>query len=210
MSSYIPSRELEAAEWLTVFADYVQTFYPELYITESVANEIQAASTAYATALSIEDNVRIAYESAIQNKKNTRAIAEAFARTYGQKFRGDLRVLPYRLIDMGLTPRNSPRTSGVLNPASDLVAGVDAQTATASLKWKRNGSSKGTIFVIEERVGGTGGWSAVATTTKTRINVTGIAPGIGRSYRVVATRKSEVAGPSNVAEIYSPSLSVAA
>jgi hypothetical protein len=210
MSSYIPNRELEAEVWLNTFGNYVQTFFPELFITETVGNEIQAKCIAFSTALEIEDSARIAYENAIQAKNNARRVAESAARTYGQKFRADLRVAPYRLTDMGLSPRTTTRTPGVLNPASDLVASVDAQTATASLKWTRNGSSKGTIFVIEESLNGSGTWSAVTTSTKTRVDITGITPGIERAYRVVATRKSEFAGASNVAEIYSPSLRSAA
>jgi hypothetical protein len=53
-------------------------------------------------------------------------------------------------------------------------------------------------------------WKQIAVTTQVKFSVSGIPAGIERAYRVIATRKNETSGASNVAVIYAETVEMVA
>jgi len=84
---------------------------------------------------------------------------------------------------------------------------------TVKLKWNRSGNAEVLTFSIEVSDDATT-WDYLTAVTKTNIKLTDFAPGVTKYFRIVATRGTLAAVPSETVVIYSGSgggaLSVAA
>ena len=75
-----------------------------------------------------------------------------------------------------------------------LVASADGN-GNIELRWKRNGNSAGTTFLIEYRLTATAAWSILGSTTKAKFFHTS-APGSYIEFRVTAQRADNESLPS--------------
>lgn len=201
MSNYLPSRDSELSIWLQHFAENCQTYETALHLTPIQVGSILDACGEFPILLNGIETAKFNLESAVTLKDTKKATTLALIRNFSQKFRADVTVPADLLSTLGLAPRNPVQGQGILNPPLDLVATPNAQTSSVLLKWKRNESTQGTNFLIEQRIG-TGSWTTVTATTKTRLELSNVTAGVLRSYRVKATRKGIITGPSNIAVVY--------
>ena len=102
----------------------------------------------------------------------------------------------------GLEPRDSVRTPVAALQPTELMVTPFAD-GNVQLKWNRNGNASGMNFIIEAAVDGES-WTIVNSTSKTRITLSGYAPGNQVFFRVRATKDGNVSEPSNTEAIYLP------
>lgn len=95
----------------------------------------------------------------------------------------------------------SPSPVGPVAPVEDLsVKGFS--NGDNKLVWKRAGNKGGTVFQVQAKIGGTGPWTIVGTTTRIRFTHSGQTPGVAMLYRIVSERGGTLSSPSNEASVY--------
>lgn len=102
----------------------------------------------------------------------------------------------------GLEPRDAVRTPVVPLQPTELMVTPFAD-GTVQLKWNRNGNARNMNFIVESAVDGES-WAIVNSTSKSRITLSGYAPGNEAFFRVRATKDGDVSEPSNTEAIYLP------
>lgn len=73
---------------------------------------------------------------------------------------------------------------------------------TNKLSWNTAGNAARTNYIIEFRVGPTGPWQFLNTTTRSKYDHTGQTPGVRLEYRVKAKRPAGESNYSNIAVVY--------
>lgn len=72
---------------------------------------------------------------------------------------------------------------------------------TVDVRWKRNGNSSATTFIIEQQIGST--WSGVFAATTTKAHMSGFAPGVPATFRIRAVKGQMSSAPTPTFSIYS-------
>ena len=150
------------------------------------------------------------YEGAVQGKKLSRTLATKNIRGFANKFKANLEVSPGTLRELGVVCSSN---SVPVVPVSKLGV-VGFETGINKLKWKRNGNSSQTMFIVEFRVVGEEKWEFAGAVSKTNFIHDGQIPGQRVWYRVTSTRASKSSVPCPAVAAYGPmessDLSVAA
>jgi len=162
-------------------------------------DEVLAAATSFNTALIASTTAREAAKGAVVTKDAAKQSATTIARTYAQRVKTNPLATPAILSSMGITPGVTP--SGPLVPPNDLTAAPKSD-GSCFLKWKRNGNSRGTVYVLESKIGAFGAWVWQANVTGLRYTDFGAIAGQQKSYRVRAQRAGATSAPSSAVVIY--------
>lgn len=169
-------------------------------LTAGISTELSSAYSQYDTALQAVLLAELNYKAAVQAKDLKRkALADKFS-DYLPICYATQTVTNDELAQLGLKPR-VPR-SGTLPPQipMDLVASI-ITGGVVQLKWKRNGNTSTTTFVVQKKVED-GAWENAWIGSRSKVELTGYAPGVMVTFRVYAVKADEQSVPSNVAVIY--------
>lgn len=190
----------QEVEQLTTAATASPTTYG---LTSGLALEMASAYSQYNVAYQALLAADTEYRKAVQDKISQRdalliKLNEILPMCYANKD-----VTNNELAALGLAPR-VPR--GGLTPLYapiELTVTPVANNSAVKLKWKRNGNSTSTIYVIEKQVED-GAWEIVWTGGRTKTELGNTPAGVEASFRVYATKADENSNFSNEVTIYRP------
>ncbi|MCE9559831.1 MAG: fibronectin type III domain-containing protein [Armatimonadetes bacterium] len=170
-------------------------------MTATIAGQITAAASNYEGAYKDLIAAESAYRSAIEAKD---AMKEAFGNVFSQYLTqsyGMPSVTNATLASIGLDPKTV--RGPFISPTTPLDFFVDVfSNGYAKFRWKRNGNTSSTVFIIEAKIED-GAWNLIWSGTRSKVELSGFAPGTEVSFRVYATKGDENSSPSNVVVIYS-------
>ncbi len=202
-SFYIPGSDLGASAKLNTLSAGAAANAVALGLSAGQLEAISDAVTAFSDALAAATEAKDAARGAVSTKDKARETAEEVAREYAQYIKTNPNATPNILAACGISP--SPTPSGPLVPVTDVTA-IGAANGTAEIKWKRNGNSKITTFVLQYRLAEIGPWLWLGSTTKTRFVDGGATPGVFKMYRILSQRAGATSAASNEAVIYGAEL----
>lgn len=142
------------------------------------------------------------YRAAILRRNERAAACADSAAGIAAQVYANPEVSPTMIVGLGLAPRTDSRTRIVPKTPPGLVASAQGN-GTVLLTWDRGGNASSVMFLVETRTPGEP-WSIVLSTTRTRVKLSGVAPGVQTEFRVVASKSERRAVPSNVAVVYPP------
>lgn len=161
---------------------------------------VEAAADALDTDVADVTGKTASLKAAHEGKRADRTSLIDALNTVGATIYNNPLVTPEMLAAAGYAVHDTSGTTVVPNAPADLLANPAAD-GTVALKWGRNGNPQGVSFLVEVR-GETGGWTFVSSTSRARITLNGYAPGVGKWFRVSATKNDLTSLPSNEAPIY--------
>lgn len=198
---YLPTNDRELLAWLKNFNKIAAVNKAVLGFTDDDLTELTAAETSFETRLSANDTAQQAALAATEEKNTARKAAEKLARRKGQGIQTREGVSDGLRDQLGLTVRDGVRSVSSAETPMELVAMPHAD-GTNTLKWKANGNKPGTQYLLEAKVGESGAWALIDSTTRTSYPHTGQIPGQKVRYRVHAKRSDRISGYSNEAGVY--------
>ena len=148
------------------------------------------------------DSARMAYHSAISAREAAHRSCLGAISTVARTAYANPSLTPSQIDSLGLKPRATTRTKIVPKAPRDLVA-VPTIAGNVDLKWDRNGNvnGSGVVFIVESQVG-TGAWTFVTETSKSKLTVLNYAVGEQASFRVIASKNGARSTPTQVAVVY--------
>lgn len=185
---------------LKAVSDNVNAAFASYGLTALQSGAWETAADDFATKLAALEDARIAFEAAVEAKEQSRAAllgttSEATAIIYA--FPG---ITPQLLSAAGLAVYATTNTPKVPSTPGTPTAQPFA-TGDVLLKWNRGDNAYGITFGIEAK-SETGDWSLVASTTATKIRLSGYTPGVGAWFRIVAFHRGVTATPTLPVAIY--------
>jgi len=155
---------------------------------------IAAAATGFNTTYNAATAAKAAAKNSVEAKDIQKKTSKTAVSKYAKLFRANLAV-PDNLLDSLMLPHH--KTPGSKTPPTqplDLVGSADGN-GLVNLKWKRNGNTQGTQFLLEVRTDPAGPWSISGSTTQTKFGYQAV-PGVYIAFRVTATRRNLLSPPS--------------
>lgn len=154
------------------------------------------------------EQTEAAYRAAIQRRDAARsAAATALAQVARTAFANPANT-PALIAELGFKPRSTSRTRIVPVTPTKLIA-MPQSNGDCRLQWDKLSNGVGVIYRIEGATriegGAASGWVSLGETTAQRATLTGYAPGVAASFRIVATKNGIVAPPSEPVGIYAAS-----
>ncbi len=172
---------------------------------------VLGAASAFNTAFNTAESAKVSSRYATQEKQDQYRSTAEVIRDYAQALKSNPLVTDEILEECGFEP--SPAPAGPVVPPSDLTAKPQSD-GMCLLKWKRNGNSTNTVYIVEAQIGSSSTWTVINAGTNLSYKDFDATPGIQRVYRVKARRRNVTSPASPSATIYpggtSTTLSIAA
>lgn len=166
----------------------------------------------YSTALSSVEAAKASYDAFYEAFMTEKASMVKLMRKYNNRMQASSGITNAKRAEIGLPIPSSSSTPVVPQTVTGLLATPYAN-GTVRLKWNRSGNAETVTFSIEVSEDSVA-WDYLTAVTKTNIRLTDFAPGVTKYFRIVATRGTLQAVPSETVVIYSGSgggeLSIAA
>lgn len=156
--------------------------------------------TAFSTSLAASDTAKAASKAATTAKNTAKRLARANVSAWAKIWRADENISDDLLNELMLAPHNTPGQHSAPTTPTDVTASLNNESVI-TLKWKRNGNTSGTIFSIETAEDGSGPWTMLDATTKTKFSTQGT-PGTTQWFRIVAKRDGMSATPTNPISVW--------
>jgi anti-sigma28 factor (negative regulator of flagellin synthesis) len=134
--------------------------------------------------------------------KELRVDTNKIASQINAQLKSDPTITNSTIEQLGFSLNDSVPTSSTPNVPLDLVV-TGASNGINTLKWRRNGNSQGTMFVIEAKIGEATEYTIVNAVTNTTFEHINQIPGVKVQYRVKAKRAKLESSFSNIAVVYS-------
>jgi hypothetical protein len=169
-------------------------------LTATIAGQLSAYASAYEASYQNLLSAESAYKKAIEEKNAEKArFAELYSRYLTQSY-ATPSVTDAALASIGLDPK--PVRGPVTSPTTPLDLLAEAfSNGYVKFKWKRNGNSNATTFNVEAKIED-GAWDLIWSGPRTKLELSGFAPGTQVAFRVYASKGDEQSAPSNIAVIY--------
>jgi hypothetical protein len=197
----IPKSDNDFVVWLANFNTVAAANRAALKLTVEELGECEAGHTSMVDSIANFTTAQAAAKAATQAKQDSRSSTEGTVRTFVKRIQADKSVSDELRERLGIAVRDSaPSPINPVPPTNLVVTGLD--TGVNQLAWKNNGNKQGTVYHIEAKVGDTGAWSLIDTTTKTKFSHTGQRPGVKVAYRIRAKRGDRGSEFSNEAVVY--------
>ncbi|HMS56460.1 MAG TPA: hypothetical protein PKA27_13770 [Fimbriimonadaceae bacterium] len=190
------------------------TATPTAYgLTAAQASALDVAVTNFLDAKSAVEDKRSEYRAAVEEQNQYRDELVTLMSQYTSIIYKNPTVTPAMIALLGLEPRDTSPTASVPFTPTSFEATPFAD-GSVNFSWNRNGNSRSTMFIIEQKNPG-GEWSVLTTTTKTKVSLFGFTPGEEKWFRVYASVNNQASAPSFEDPIYAaapsqPSISLAA
>lgn len=164
--------------------------------------DLLASKNLLAATVQNVETTRAAYEAALQGRNEARTQTISALSSIGATIYNFPGVTPEMIAEAAYAVRDTTPTPAVPQMVTELTATPNAN-GTAVLKWKRNGNKPSVVFIVESKTEG-GSWQPVVSTSRTRIVIPGVVPGVTRYFRVLSSRNDVYSPPSSSAIVYGP------
>ena len=197
-SRYITDTKMPEADYATALTNFLAVCNANkvpLALTTNDLTEIQAAATGFPTTL----NAWVAAQAAAGNAKTAKDVQKATTATIINKWAKIFRAnnaIPDALLDqLMVAPHKPGRTSSPPVTPTEFQCVADGD-GNISMKWRRNGNTSATSFVIEWRGSASAPWTQIGATTRAKFSWQST-PGEYAAFRVRATKKGQSSAASN-------------
>lgn len=197
----IPAKDALYGQWVLNFASVATANATILNLSSGQTSMFNALANAFEDAYEESQAAKVTAKAKVGQKDSIRRSSETVFRNAAKMIGANMDVTAELKGDLGLKTTTTPVAP--INPPTDLSATGFANGGNI-LKWKRNGNSKNSTFLIEARIGSSINWTFVAITTKTTFTHSGQTPGQQITYRVISQRAETQSLPSNLAVVYGP------
>lgn len=205
---YITSKmsETEYVEATTTFKKNTGLNSTALGLSSLQVEQIGDACDAVATALNNWTDAQAAANAARIAKNEAFADTKALVDNFAKIFRADNTIDDSLLAEILVAPHRTPATqSAPVTPTN--FTGTANASGEVTLKWKRNGNTSATQFIVESRGSDTGAWTTAGVTNTTKF-VVQATPGAYVSYRVRAKKKNVTTSPTSAVSFWGEGASV--
>lgn len=176
---------------------------PEKYgLTLDQVEALQDANEAFDLGIAAAEIANQEKLSAYQTKFAQREDVLTILGSLTQRVYGDRNVTNGELAEAGFSPRPSTRQYNTPNTPTALNVMLTGP-ATLTLRWKRNGNSTTTSFIIERKIGGK--WRQIGSVTASKFLMTDVVVGQKALFRIYAQRGNRRSDYSNQAVIWGTS-----
>jgi hypothetical protein len=158
------------------------------------------SATGFGDAIPLVEAKKADYHATVEFKQAKRTALINALRVVAAEMYNDPAVTSDMIIRAGFAVRDTTKTPQMPEEPMDLLATPNAN-GTVHLAWNRNGSKKGTTFLIETR-SEDGDWTLVTSTTASKITLAGFEPGVAAWFRVFARRRNVNSLPSLAVSVY--------
>lgn len=179
----------------------MQAYQAQIPLTAAQMTAFGTQVTAFSAAVDDWLAAKLAYEAAIEARKTAQIAMTSKARTYGDLVQASVSITNAQRAEIGVPIHDATPSPVIAQTVTDLVATPNA-AGFVKLKFNRNGNKPTVQFNIEGKTEG-GDWTLIAVSGRVNNTLSGFAPGVPYSFRVIAVSASSQAQPSNVAVIYS-------
>lgn len=176
--------------------------YAPYGVTVGQSGALEAAKDGFGADLADVAAKKAAFRAAVEGKMAQRTSLTEVISTISAVIYNNPAVTPEMIAALGLQPRATSRAKQTPKTPLELLATPFAN-GDVKLVWKRGENSYGAVYVIETKIG-SGAWTQVFSTTKTRTTLEGFTPGTAVWFRIRATRNGLWSSASNDAPIYAP------
>lgn len=198
-SENIPAKDSQYGPWIINFASVATANATVLNMTGGQVAGLTGLATAFETAMVDSNEARLNAKGKTATKRLVRTTSEEQFRAAARVITANPAISSALKSELGLNV--SPSPVGPVLPVDDLsVKGFS--NGDNKLVWKRATNAQGTVFQVQAKVGGTGPWVIVGTTTRIRFTHSGQTPGVAMLYRIVSERGGTLSSPSNEASVY--------
>lgn len=168
-------------------------------LTLDQVEALQDANAAFELGIAAAEIANQAKLSAYQTKFAQREDVLTILGSLTQRVYGDRNVRNADLAEAGFSPRPGTRQYNTPHAPTALNVALTGPT-TLTLRWKRNGNSTTTSFIIERKIGGK--WSQIGSVTASKFSMTDVAVGQKALFRIYAQRGNRRSDYSNEAVIW--------
>ncbi len=201
MPDFIPKGDAEFAVWFAQFNTALNANLAALGLVAADVTPLTTAKTDLDAKIAANATAQDAAKAATAAKNTSRTNSDNLVRTLARRIAANPAVTPALKQQLGLTVRDTTRTTIV--PVAPSTLAVEGRAdGTNILTWSANGNKSGTQYIIEAKIGAATAFSQIDFTSKTTFNHTGQTPGVMVVYRVKARRTDMTSAPGNEAAIY--------
>lgn len=186
---------------LSFIANQVVSAPTQYGLTGPQGDDLAEIAALFSSALSEMEEVRGLFASAMESKENLR---EAALTRFGKLMNlmyAQPDVTPEAITSLTLRPRIKTKTP-VVPIAPTHFSALPFSNGTVQLSWKPGGNKYGVVYEIEALDPDQENWTIIATTTKTRLTLSGFPAGSPKWFRVRATKNGRASSYSFKAGVY--------
>lgn len=185
-----------------------------LGLSEPQVAQITAAAAEIASAYESWTTAVASAKAVLVTKDETFADTKALIDSFAKLFRADNGIPDALLAELAVAPHIPTRSfNAPVTPTG--FTGSATANGQITLKWKREGNTSSTQFIVESATSDAGPWTLATITNSTKATLQAT-PGQFITYRVVAKKGNDVADPTDAFSFWvgsgesSVSLSIAA
>ncbi len=192
--------EAEYVEALDIFKKNCAENSTALGLSALQSEQISDACDEAGAAFSSWTNAQAAANAARITKDQTFADTKALVDSFAKVFRADVTIDDAILAEILVAPHRTPPTQSAPVTPTNFVGTANAD-GEVTLRWKRNGNTPATQFIVESRASDAGAWTTSGVTNTTKF-VTQATPGAYISYRVRAKKKDTTTSPTSAVSFW--------
>lgn len=170
-------------------------------LSPAQAASMSVAASEFAVAIAELEAARAQLEVALAQKREAREATLSALSSGLNLMYATPGVQTEAIVSLSLSPRPSRHRRVTPQTPKGVVVKPFAN-GTATLAWERNGNPQGVVFLIESASEDAPNWTQIAVTTKTRITLEGVTPGVPRAFRVRATKNGDTSLPTFASWVY--------
>lgn len=198
----LPRKDALYSQWVLNFASVATANATLLGLSSGQTSMFNALANAFEDAYDESQAAKVTSKAKTGQKDAVRQSSETVFRNAAKMIGANMDVTAELKGDLGLKTTTTPVAP--INPPTELSATGYANGDNV-LVWRRNGNSKGAMFMIEAKAGTAANWSLVDSTNRTRYTHANQTPGLEIKYRVYSKRGEVSSSPSNQASVYDTS-----
>lgn len=187
--------------WGVSFYSVVQNADPYA-ISAGDLTAMNNANTNLAAAITAVQNAENAFHAAVAVKEAARVASVEAIKTIAKQIYANDDLTEGDIAATGLAIHDTTRTPVTIYPPANPVVNAYAN-GSAILEWARNGNPYTVTFQIESSTDGTN-WTSWGQTTKTRITVADVEPGVTRWFRIRTVKSTQTSFWSATVSVYGP------
>lgn len=195
----IPADDALFLQWVENFATEAVANATALGLTTGQTTTLTSLATAFGNAYAASQASKVTTKSLIGGKDAMRSACEGQFRSVAKVINADVNISATLKGELGISIGPSP-SNPVTWPSNLTVVGLE--NGVNSLRWKRNGNAKGTIFIIESKSEDAANWTILTSLTALKYDHMGQVPGVRVSYRISAKRGNVQSAPCAAVSVY--------
>ena len=202
-NDFLPKSKTGLQLWLNNFVTVAGSNLVPLTLTTTDMTTLTALQSAFNSSVNGVETAKANLKSAVAAETTATKNVTADVRSLVRRIQISQGATPALKEQLGINPRNTPKTRTPPVTPTGLMVDTGG-SGTNTLIWNRTGNKPNTTFIIEARVGNTGPFFQVGSTSRIKFAHTGEKAGTQITYRVIASRSGQGSLPSQEVTVNAP------